>query len=137
MAELNGSSRGCSLSASLLIAGCGAVESTPRDGARHATIRSSELARRPRWCPWTPAFKSTRPSVRTEEPRQATRKSTVRAGVSAVVPRRKSIDRVAKSERDASTPTSSCRRMSRNLVRRRVRQTVEPRRGIADDLSAM
>lgn len=55
MAELNGSSRGCSLSASLLIAGCGAVQSTPRNGARHAAIRSSELARRPRWCPWTSA----------------------------------------------------------------------------------
>lgn len=56
VAELNGSSRGCSLSASLLIAGCGAVQSTPRNGARHAAIRSSELARRPRWCPWIPTL---------------------------------------------------------------------------------
>ena len=68
VAELNGSSRGCSLSASLLIAGCGAVQSTPRNArradARHAairTIRSSGLARRPRWWrwyPWTPAKSS-------------------------------------------------------------------------------
>lgn len=40
VAELNGSSRGCSLSASLLIAGCGAVQSTPRNRERHAAIRS-------------------------------------------------------------------------------------------------
>lgn len=32
------------LGASLLIAGCGAVQSTPRDGVRHAAIRNSELA---------------------------------------------------------------------------------------------